>query len=107
MGGMDEEESLLPPDNKFKKNYGTRDEDDDNVSQVSFCLSATSSSVDSSQSEDSKGFLEAGWCIVVLACSFVCLCVLDGISYTFGVFLPSLMEDLEGGRGEVSAAGSF
>ena len=48
-----------------------------------------------------------GWGWVVVAASFFCLCVLDGISYTFGMFLAPLMEDMECGRGGVSAAGSF
>eukprot|EP00092_Neocalanus_flemingeri_P020029 GFUD01021689.1.p1 GENE.GFUD01021689.1~~GFUD01021689.1.p1 ORF type:complete len:493 (-),score=108.40 GFUD01021689.1:65-1543(-) len=50
---------------------------------------------------------DGGWGWVVVAASFFCLCVLDGISYTFGMFLAPLMEDMECGRGGVSAAGSF
>jgi len=50
---------------------------------------------------------DGGWGWVVVAASFFCLCVLDGISYTFGMFLSPLMEDMECGRGGVSAAGSF
>ena len=48
-----------------------------------------------------------GWGWVVVAASFFCLCVLDGISYTFGMFLAPLMEDMECGRSGVSAAGSL
>jgi len=49
---------------------------------------------------------DGGWGWVVVAASFFCLCVLDGISYTFGMFLVPLMEDMECGRSGVSAAGS-
>ena len=48
-----------------------------------------------------------GWGWVVVAASFFCLCVLDGISYTFGMFLAPLMKDMECGRSGVSAAGSL
>merc|ERR1719315_691527 len=50
---------------------------------------------------------DGGWGWVVVAASFLCLCVLDGISYTFGIFLAPLMEDMDCGRGGTSAAGSF
>jgi len=50
---------------------------------------------------------DGGWGWVVVAASFFCLCVLDGISYTFGMFLAPLMEDMECGRSGVSAAGSL
>jgi len=50
---------------------------------------------------------DGGWGWVVVAASFFCLCVLDGISYTFGMFLAPLMEEMECGRSGVSAAGSF
>jgi len=43
---------------------------------------------------------------VVLA-SFICLCVLDGAAYTFGAFLHPLIEEMEGGRGQTSIAGSL
>ena len=50
---------------------------------------------------------DGGWGWVVVAASFFCLCVLDGISYTFGMFLSPLMEEMDCGRSGVSAAGSF
>jgi len=49
---------------------------------------------------------DGGWGWVVVAASFLCLSVLDGISYTFGMFLAPLMKDMECGRGGVSTAGS-
>ena len=36
-----------------------------------------------------------------------CLCLLDGVSYSFGVLLPPLMADLGAGRVGVAAAGSL
>ena len=50
---------------------------------------------------------EPAWSWVVLAASFLCLSVLDGISYTFGMLLGPLMEALQCGRSSVSAAGSL
>ena len=44
--------------------------------------------------------------MVVLA-SFTCLCVLDGAAYTFGVFIDPLIEEMGGGRGQTSLAGSL
>ena len=38
---------------------------------------------------------EPAWSWVVLIGSFLCLCVLDGISYTFGMLLGPLMEALQ------------
>ena len=46
--------------------------------------SETSASLSSSQSEPA-------WSWVVLLGSFICLCVLDGISYTFGMLLGKLL----------------
>ena len=46
-----------------------------------------------------------GW--VVVAASFICLCVLDGAAYTFGIFLDPLIEEMGGGRGQTSLAGSL
>ena len=43
---------------------------------------------------------------MVLA-SFICLCVLDGAAYTFGVFIDPLIEEMGGGRGQTSLAGSL
>ena len=50
---------------------------------------------------------EPAWSWLVLAGSFLCLSVLDGISYTFGMLLGPLMEALDCGRSSVSAAGSL
>ena len=46
-----------------------------------------------------------GW-VVVLA-SFYCIAILDGVGYTTGILLDALLQDLGGGRAEVSLAGSL
>ena len=50
---------------------------------------------------------DGGWGWVVVAASFICLCVLDGAAYTFGIFLDPLIEEMGGGRGQTSLAGSL
>ena len=50
---------------------------------------------------------DGGWGWVVVFSSFICLCVLDGAAYTFGVFLDPLIEEMGGGRGQTSLAGSL
>lgn len=50
---------------------------------------------------------DGGWGWVVVLASFTCLCVLDGAAYTFGVFLDPLIEEMGGGRGQTSLAGSL
>merc|ERR1719228_234084 len=52
---------------------------------------------------------EGGWGWVVVCASFVCVCVLDGIGYSFGVFLEPLLAESEigEGRGVLSLAGSM
>ena len=46
-----------------------------------------------------------GW-LVVLA-SFYCIAILDGVGYTTGILLDSLLQDLGGGRAKISLAGSL
>ena len=46
-----------------------------------------------------------GW--LVVCSSFYCIAVLDGVGYTTGVMLDSLLRDLGGGRGKVSLVGSI
>ena len=48
---------------------------------------------------------DGGWGWVVVLASFMCLCVLDGAAYTFGVFIDPLIEEMGGGRGQTSVAG--
>ena len=50
---------------------------------------------------------DGGWGWVVVVSSFLCLCVLDGAAYTFGVFIDPLIEEMGGGRGQTSVAGSL
>lgn len=49
----------------------------------------------------------AWWGWLVVASSFYCIAVLDGVGYTTGVMLDTLSRDLGGGRGEVSLVGSI
>jgi hypothetical protein len=51
--------------------------------------------------------VEGGWGWVVVAASLACLCLLDGVSYSFGVLLTPLMAELKAGRVGVAAAGSL
>ena len=55
------------------------------------------------RSEAGEGWY--GW--LVVAASFLCVCVLDGVGYSFGVLLPSLLEELGQGRGVLAMAGSL
>jgi len=53
---------------------------------------------------------EGGWGWVVVAAAFMVVCVLDGVGYSFGVFLLPLLDDnMDGGdgRGLLSMAGSL
>jgi len=50
---------------------------------------------------------DGGWGWVVVAASFLCVFILDGIGYSFGVFLEPLLADIVGGRGVLSMAGSM
>ena len=85
----------------------------EDIDDVYDCINDEQQNLTKKVSSFKKPFLEdnappdGGWGWVVVAASFFCLCVLDGVSYTFGMFLAPLMEDMECGRGGVSAAGSF
>ena len=50
---------------------------------------------------------DGGWGWLVVLAGFTCLCVLDGAAYTFGVFIDPLIEEMGGGRGQTSLAGSL
>jgi len=53
---------------------------------------------------------EQGWYPwLVVACSFLCICVLDGVGYSFGVLFEPLLKDLSDGhgRGTLAIAGSL
>jgi len=56
-----------------------------------------------SQEESSEG--GSKW--LVVAASFLCICVLDGTMYSFGVFLEPLMTEMKQSRGTISLAGSL
>ncbi|ODM93669.1 Monocarboxylate transporter 9 [Orchesella cincta] len=46
-----------------------------------------------------------GW--VIVFASFMCNLIVDGIAYTFGVFLPKIAESFGQGKGQVAWAGSL
>lgn len=50
---------------------------------------------------------DGGWGWLVLIAGFFCLAVLDGIAYTFGVFLDPLVVEMKEKRSKVSIAGSM
>lgn len=60
-----------------------------------------------SDNRDSGDHVEGGWGWLVVLASFLCVFVLDGIGYSFGVFLEPLLADLGEGRGVLSMAGSM
>jgi MCP family monocarboxylic acid transporter-like MFS transporter 12 len=49
---------------------------------------------------------DGGWGWVVMIASFICNLVLDGIAYTFGIFLTPLMEHFGVQKGPMSMVGS-
>ena len=59
------------------------------------------------RSDERRASQDGGWGWVVVLASFLCVCVLDGIGYSFGVFLEPLLADLGEGRGVLSMAGSM
>ena len=50
---------------------------------------------------------EGTWRWVVVLSSFYCIAVLDGVGYTTGILLDSLLQDLGGGRASLSLAASL
>ena len=71
---------------------------------------ASSESPESSEESVKRTEEGAGWYAwLVVLCSFTCVCVLDGIGYSFGVFFETLLRDLSGGqgRGVLSIAGGL
>merc|ERR1712130_182527 len=50
---------------------------------------------------------EGGWSWLVVLAGFLCVLVLDGIAYSFGLFLDPLQKELGGSTGAVSIGGSM
>jgi len=105
---MEEREAL------FSSTMRGAEDKDSEYKSLEYCRQSSSSSVNSEDSaQDSPApspsheEYEGRWAWVVLLASFLCLCVLDGISYTFGMFLGPLMEELKCGRSAISTAGSL
>lgn len=72
------------------------------------CISSSNNQTQENLQKEVVHFVEGGWWgwLVVLA-SFCCIFVLDGIGYSFGVFLEPLLEEIKEGRGLLSVAGSM
>ena len=87
----------------------TKDQDEERKELIEHNDSDAAAS-DSVSEEDKAGRREhqegwRGW--LVVAASFTVICVLDGIGYSFGVFLEPLIKDLGESRGALSIAGSL
>ena len=84
-------------------------ESDENVASSESPESPESpeSSEESVKRTEAEGAGWYGWLVVL--CSFTCVCVLDGIGYSFGVFFETLLQDLSGGhgRGVLSISGGL
>ena len=80
-------------------------ESDENVAPSESPESPESSDESVKRTGEGPGWY--GWLVVL--CSFTCVCVLDGIGYSFGVFFETLLRDLSGGqgRGVLSIAGGL
>jgi len=50
---------------------------------------------------------DGGWGWVIVAASFLCNMVLDGIGYSFGILLTPLMEHYGEGKGKIAMVGSI
>jgi len=87
-----EERKPLLEEKKIQKKYGLNEETGGDENQTT-----------EEKIEPSEG--GAAW--LVVAASFLCICVLDGTMYSFGVFLEPLMHDLKQSRGTISIAGSL
>ncbi|XP_023341260.1 monocarboxylate transporter 13 [Eurytemora carolleeae] len=77
--------------------------------RINFLASAQRQYDDADDSDDNNETVAEegvrGW-LVVFA-SFICIAVLDGVGYTTGLLLNSLLTDLGGSRAEVSITGSL
>lgn len=50
---------------------------------------------------------DGGWGWVIVAASFMCNLIVDGIVFSFGVFLDEIAKDLGASKTEVTIAGSL
>ena len=74
------------------------------------CLLRNDTEKESQNEHKEKVHQEQGWYPwLVVACSFLCICVLDGVGYSFGVLFEPLLKDLSDGhgRGTLAIAGSL
>jgi len=50
---------------------------------------------------------DGGWGWAVVAASFICNLIVDGVCYTFGIFLGELVDYFEASKGKTALAGSM
>jgi hypothetical protein len=50
---------------------------------------------------------DGGWGWIVVFSGFLCVFMIDGVGYSFGILLPYLMEDFEALPSTMSLGGSF
>jgi len=101
MKNQEEKKSLLG-ENKKQEEYGAVEENEEKVQKQEQSNEETKEQLlkDLNSSEGGKDWL------VVLA-SFLCICVLDGTMYSFGVFMEPIMVEMKQSKGTVSIAGSL
>ena len=71
------------------------------------CVEPKQEEEDKKKYESLQESSEGGSQWLVVAASFLCICVLDGTMYSFGVFLEPVMTELKQSRGTISLAGSM
>ena len=63
--------------------------------------------IENNDNSSTKKRPSEAWGWLVVAASFYCIAILDGIGYTTGILLDAFLKDLGGGRAEMSLAGSL
>jgi len=96
----EEERKPLLEGEKQKQEYGSAKTDDQSSNEEK--IQRRENDVKKDEETPEGG---ADW-LVVLA-SFLCISVLDGTMYSFGVFLEPLVEEMKQSRGTISIAGSL
>jgi len=50
---------------------------------------------------------DGGWGWVVVAAAFLANLIVDGVTYTFGIIMPQLLDHFEAGKGKTALVGSL
>ena len=99
---MQEERKSLLGDSQKQHEYGAIEENDDKIQKQEKSDEKKEQQEVRDMKEDEGG---ADWLVVVA--SFLCICVLDGTMYSFGVFMDPIMVEMNQSKGTVSIAGSL